>query len=222
MPFDLDSLTLYDLPYKNLVITGFLGVGKSAAGRAIADRLHAELFELDHEIERTQGNSTTAIKELYGESRLRALEHEACRTAALLRRAVVVVPGAVMMDARNFRLLTETGQVIVLYCGLGEALRRLHVSYEADYREKKKRELMLARVNRESAVIEDKRLLQLDTTDITVEEERDLLIRLWAIGEATDPRFRYGPPPLPKPPRKPIRGLAERKLVPTPPRTQEP
>ncbi len=217
MPVDLGALTLYDLPYKNLVVTGFLGVGKSAAGKAVADRLLSEFYDLDEEIEKTQGIPPAEIRDLYGESRLRALEHEACRTAALLRRAVVVVPGAVMLDARNFRLLTETGRAVVLYCNLGESLRRLHLSYEAEFRDRKKRALMLARMHREYAVVEDTRLLQLDTSDMLLEEESDLLLTYWATGEAADPRFRYGPPPPYKPQRKPVYGLSERKPVLTPP-----
>ncbi len=210
-PIDLDSISRLDLPYTNLVLTGFLGVGKSTIGRAIARQMKVEFFDMDEEIELRELMSIAKIRELYGDSRLRTLEHDLSRHAALMRRAVIVVPGAALLDARNYRTLAETGQVVVLTCELGEALRRLHLASEQHYRDATIRRRMLSRLRRERAVIDDARLLQLDTTHLTIEDETDLLVKLWMTGEPEGPLFRHGPAPRIRPPQKSPRGVSGRR-----------
>jgi shikimate kinase len=218
------NITKFELPYKNLVLTGFVGVGKSTVGRSIARQLDIQVYDVDEEIELRELMSIARIRELYGDARLKALEHEACRNAALMRRTVIVVPGAALLDARNYRLLTETGIVVVLTCELGEALRRLHMSGPQRFRDQHIRERTLARLHREHAVVNDTRLLQLDTTRLTLEQESTLLLRLWLTGTPEGAWFRYGPPPPLKPPQKPARGLATPKPVKkrVPPQSQSP
>ncbi|MGF1505681.1 MAG: shikimate kinase [Anaerolineae bacterium] len=204
----MKELTRPDLPFKNLTITGFLGVGKSTVARTIANRLGTSMFDIDDEIELRELMSITKIREQYGDSRLRKLEHELSREAALMRRAVIVMPGAALRDGRNYRLMEETSIVICLMCELGEALRRLHLKNEIAYRDPQIRGRMIGRIRRESEVVNDPRILQLDTTHLTVDEQVDLLIDLWAAaGEPGDERFRYGPPPRITPPRRTPVGL---------------
>jgi shikimate kinase len=210
MTLDLDELSRLDLPYHNLVLTGFLGVGKSTIAQRIAGRLGVDYFDLDEVIELHELMSIAKIRELYGDSRLRALEHEQCRQVALMRRSVVVVPGSVLLDERNFAPLTETSSVVILSCELGEALRRLHLSSEQHYRDEVIRRRMLSRLRREHAVINEMRLIQLDTTHLSVEEESDMLIRYWLTGEPQGPLFRFGPPPRFKPPQRAPVGLSTR------------
>lgn len=210
MPVDVNNISRLDLPYKNLVLTGFLGVGKSTIGRSIVRRLGVDFLDVDEEIELRELMSIAKLREVYGDSRLRSLEHELCRQAALMRRAVIVVPGAALLDARNFDLLTDTGQVACLSCEFGEALRRLHLANEQHYRDIIIRHRMLSRLRREHGVINDTRLLQLDTTHLTIDEEVNLLLRLWATGEPEEPLFRYGPAPPIRPPAKSPMGLSSR------------
>jgi shikimate kinase len=209
MFLDLDSVSRLDLPYHNLVLTGFLGVGKTTIGRYLVRRLAVDFFDVDEEIELRELMSIAKIRELYGDTRLCKLEHEMCRHAALMRRSVIVAPGAALLDIRNYQLLTETGLVVCLTCELGEALRRLHLSSEQHYRDATIRHRMLSRLRREHAVVNDPRLLQLDTTHLTIEEETDMLIRLWLTGEPEEgPLFRYGPPPPIRPPARARLGLS--------------
>ncbi len=211
MPLDLRSVSRLDLPYSNLVLTGFLGVGKSTVGRTIAQGLGVDLFDVDEEIELRELMSIARVRELFGDTHLRTLEHDFCRQAALMRRAVVVVSGAALLDERNFSLLTSTGQVVVLTCELGEALRRLHLANEQQFRDRTTRRRLLGRLRREYAVVKDARLLQMDTTHLTVEEEAELLVRLWINGQPEGKHFRYGPPPPITPPPKAPLGLSSRR-----------
>jgi shikimate kinase len=203
------AISRLDLPYKDLVLTGSLGVGKTTIGRHIGLRLGVDFFDLDEEIEVRELMSITKIRELYGDSHLRSLEYDLCRQAALMRRAVVVIPGGAMLDPRNFRAFSEAGQIICLTCELGEALRRLHLVSEQHYRDTSIRRRLLSRMRREYAIADDPKILKFDVTHLAVEEAADLLIDLWAGGEPDEKHFHYGARLLAKPPIKTPVGLSE-------------
>jgi shikimate kinase len=199
------TISRLDLPYKDLILTGFLGVGKTTVGRHIALQLEVDFFDLDEEIELRELMSIAKIREQYGDSHLRMLEYDLCRQAVLMRRAVVVIPGAAMLDPRNARAFADAGQIVCLTCELGEALRRLHLSSDQHYRDATIRRRMLSRMRREFVVNEDPKILQFEVTHLTVEEEADLLIKLWVSEEPDRDRFRYGPlPPRLSPPKNPM------------------
>ena len=61
-------------PYQNLILTGPMGVGKTATGRAVAQQLKAQFFDLENEILSREKRSTEQIRTLFGEARLKALE----------------------------------------------------------------------------------------------------------------------------------------------------
>lgn len=203
------QISRLDLPNKNLVLTGFIGVGKTTVGRQIVRQLGVDFLDVDEEIELRELMSIAKIRELYGDSRLRALEHDLCREASLMHRAVIVVTGAALLDPRNFDLLTETGQVVCLTCELGEILRRMHLRSEQHYRDKSIRHRLLSRLRRERAIMDDQRLVKLNTTHLSIEEECDLLVKFWRTGEVEEPPFHYGPLLSIKPPAKPPVGLSQ-------------
>jgi shikimate kinase len=211
---DADSISRLELPYKNLVLTGFLGVGKSTIGRHIVKKLTVDFLDIDEEIELRELMSIAKLREVYGDSRLRSLEYELCRQGAMMRRAVVVVPGAALLDERSYLPLSETGFIVCLTCELGEAMRRMHLSSEQHFRDPVIRRRMLSRLRREREIVDDPRILQLNTTHLTIEEEAELLISLWKTGKTDSPLFRVGPPERMKPPARNPVGLASRSSQP--------
>jgi shikimate kinase len=199
MPLDPAAITRVDLPYQNLLLTGFLGVGKSTIGRAVVKRLNVEVFDLDEEIEVRELMSIAKLREQYGDSRLKAIEYDLCRQAALMRKSVLIIPGAALLEPRTYGPLTEVSLTVCLTCELGEALRRLHMGSEQQYRDVTIRRRMLSRLRREYDIVRDPNILQLDTTHLTTDVEVDLLISLWATGQADHPAFHKGPRPGFKP-----------------------
>lgn len=209
---DPSTITRVDLPYKNLLLTGLLGVGKTSVGRAVSRRLAVDLFDLEEEIELRELMSITKIREVYGDARLKALEYDLCRQAALMRKAVVVIPGAALLDIRVFENLVEISQVVCLSCELGEILRRLHLANEQQYRDPATRRRMLGRIRRDYVIANRPDILQLDTTHLTTDEVADLLIELWATGKYESPLFSTGPKPAVTPPTKQVVGISARPV----------
>lgn len=171
--------TVFDgAPYQNLTLTGPMGVGKTAIGRAIARQLKAQFFDLENEILSREGQSAEEIRELFGEARLRALEGETVRDLTLYRNAIIAVSGPAMLDEVNRARLAGTGPILCLTCNLNEILRRLHVARGAWFHNPANRGVLLSRLKRELGVT---RLdfPQLDTSQLSVEETTAAVIEFW-------------------------------------------
>lgn len=84
---------------KNIMLTGFMGSGKTTVGRLLADKLDRSFLDADQEIERRHGMPITKIFQSMGESKFRQMEREyligLCRDE---HRAVVSLGGGAFMQ----------------------------------------------------------------------------------------------------------------------------
>lgn len=88
-----------------MILTGFMGVGKSATGRALARLLRWDFVDLDEEIEAAAGKPVERIFEEDGEQRFRDLESAALLAAVTKRDVVVATGGGVLLRSENRQLL---------------------------------------------------------------------------------------------------------------------
>ena len=98
---------------RNVILTGFMGTGKSTVGRLLAKRLEYEWVDTDDLIESREG----PIPEIFarqGEAAFRALEHQVAEELAQRQAAVISTGGRLMLDERNAQLLGATGDVFCL------------------------------------------------------------------------------------------------------------
>ena len=63
---------------RNVVLTGFMGTGKTAVGRQVARGLGRRFVDVDVEIEARAGKSVASIFAQEGESEFRRLEASVC------------------------------------------------------------------------------------------------------------------------------------------------
>lgn len=172
-------MTLFETaPYQHLTLTGPMGVGKTTIGRAVAQRLKADFFDLENEILAREGQSAETIRELFGEARLKALETTAIRDLALRRHAVIVISGPALVDETNRVRMTEFGPVLCLTCALNEILRRVHVARGAWFHTPANRGMLLSRLKREWRVT-TLDLPKLDTSRLSVEETIEAVTDFW-------------------------------------------
>jgi shikimate kinase len=86
---------------ERIVLTGFMGSGKSTVGRRLAKRLGWRFIDLDNLIEQRDGRAVSRIFAESGEAAFRAMETQAL--ASLLRepRLVVAVGGGALETPAN-------------------------------------------------------------------------------------------------------------------------
>jgi len=175
----MNSQSIVFSPYHNLILTGYMGVGKVAVGKAIATRLGVLFVDLDTEIQLREGMPGDEIRQLFGEARLRSLENELCGELSLRRSSVLSVSGVTLLDEDNRKRLRNSGPILVLTCALNEILRRLHVSQGARFHDPKVRSAALTQIRREQQVHRIADLSTLDTTALTGDQVTEQAIAFW-------------------------------------------
>lgn len=111
--------------WKNIILTGFMGTGKTSVGRLVAERLKLRFLDTDGEIEKRSGMSAPDIFRVHGEAHFRTLEKELCREIASQHGLVIATGGGMPVDPENRRLLNASGIVIRLKCRAEEIVRRV-------------------------------------------------------------------------------------------------
>lgn len=109
---------------RNVVLTGFMGTGKSTVGRALAARLGWEFVDTDQVIEQRYGPIATIFAE-QGEGAFRRLERDVASELAERRRLVIATGGRMLVDAVNAQRLGETGDIVCLVASLDTILERV-------------------------------------------------------------------------------------------------
>lgn len=98
----------------NIVLTGFMGVGKTTVGTLIAHRLKRPFVDTDTVIVQRQGRSIGQIFAQDGEAAFRALERELAVELAKHRGLVIATGGGMLVDPFNREQLARSGILICL------------------------------------------------------------------------------------------------------------
>jgi shikimate kinase len=102
------------LTEQNIVLTGFMGTGKTVIGQLLAARLNMLFIDTDIEVEAATGLDPSEIFHRYGEKRFRSEESLAVARVALLEGWVIATGGGVVLDAGNMANLRKNGVIILL------------------------------------------------------------------------------------------------------------
>lgn len=108
----------------NVVLTGFMGTGKSTVGRLLAERTGRAFVDTDAIIEQRHG----PIPEIFatrGEGTFRRLEREVAAELADLDGLVIGTGGRLLLDPVNAEALGRTGRVFCLTATVDTILQRV-------------------------------------------------------------------------------------------------
>ncbi len=98
----------------NIILTGFMGTGKSTVGRLLAGRMGREFVDTDDLIAQRDGRSIADIFNDDGETHFRDLEAQVAAELAERRGLVIATGGRLMLDPDNAAALGATGPVFCL------------------------------------------------------------------------------------------------------------
>ena len=109
----------------NIALIGFMGVGKTAVGRALAGRLNKTFVELDSLIEQKAGKSIPQIFQQDGEVTFRELEIEAAKEVSGGENLVIACGGGIILNMINIDRLKKESMIVYLTASPGVILKRV-------------------------------------------------------------------------------------------------
>ncbi len=110
---------------KNIILTGFMGTGKSSVGKIIAKKLKRNFVDTDLLIEKRQGRTIPEIFREMGESAFRRMETEVAKELGKKEGLVISTGGHFMLDPKNIEPLIHTSRIFCLIATPDEILTRL-------------------------------------------------------------------------------------------------
>lgn len=162
------------MPDRNIVITGFMGTGKTTVAKKVAERLGRTFIDTDEKIVEQAGKSIPEIFAQDGEAVFRHHERRVCRFYAGQSGYVIATGGGMLVDDENRRVMLASGLVVCLMASKAAIRERLagqtgRPLFSGDW------EALYDRRAEAYAAIPH----QIDTTSRTPDEVVEEVIRLW-------------------------------------------
>lgn len=172
---------------ERIVLTGFMGSGKSTIGRRLAQRLGWRFIDLDSVIEQRDGRAVSRIFAESGEEAFRAMETRVLTSSLHEPRLVIALGGGALETAANRHAISAASQTrTVLLTASFETLyercqKQILAAAESQLPVRPllgDREAAAARLARREFHYRETANLVLDTTGQQAEESVDALLML--------------------------------------------
>ncbi|MRR53557.1 MAG: shikimate kinase [Deltaproteobacteria bacterium] len=112
---------------QNVILTGFMGTGKSTVGRVLAAQLKYSFCDLDSLIVEAEGRSINTIFADQGEGYFREVESSLLKDVLQEASQVVSTGGGAILRQENRDLMHKSGVVVNLAASPELILQRLHL-----------------------------------------------------------------------------------------------
>src|SRR5512134_2502970 len=113
------------MKHLRVILTGFMGTGKTAVGEKLAKRLGYQFLDTDLMVEAETGKTITDIFEHEGETAFRVVEKKMVRKALEQEKVVVATGGGAIVDSESLKLMKDRGIVIGLSASPEAILQRV-------------------------------------------------------------------------------------------------
>lgn len=115
----------------NIILTGFMGTGKSQVGRRLAKRLGWRFTDVDRLIVAAAGKTIPTIFSEHGEAVFRRLERRCIARVVCVRQQVIATGGGAFVDPESRARLRVSGPVVCLTASPTAILARLRGRLDA-------------------------------------------------------------------------------------------
>jgi shikimate kinase len=109
---------------KNVVLTGFMGTGKTKVGKELSRLLNMKLIDADTEIEKAEKMTINEIFKQFGETRFRDIESEMVKKLSEYKNSIISTGGGVVLRQENIDALKKKGVIICLMAKPETILKR--------------------------------------------------------------------------------------------------
>ena len=108
----------------SIALIGFMGTGKTAVGKALAEKLGKKFVELDSLIEQNAGKTIPEIFQQDGEVGFRELEIEVAKEVSGKKKAVIACGGGIVLNKINIDRLRKECIIVHLTASPEAILKR--------------------------------------------------------------------------------------------------
>ena len=163
---------------RNIIITGFMGTGKSVVAKELARKLKMEFIDMDRIIEERRGTSIADIFAGHGENYFRQQENKLVKELSQKENMVIATGGGTLLSSDNARILGQAGEIVCLYADSRTIYNRVN---KKNNRPLLKGENVLNEIN---LLLEERKKAynnftkKIDTTNLSVQEVVDKIIAL--------------------------------------------
>ncbi|MBA3925379.1 shikimate kinase [Listeria rustica] len=157
---------------EQIVLTGFMGAGKSTVGKILAKKLALPFVDIDTEIQSEHQISITEIFANLGEPAFRKLEHQML-TRALLQDAIISTGGGIILANDNRLKLEAADFVVYLKTSPDTFLSRLKGDTTRPLIQEKSKDEIIAIFEARTRLYESAAGLIVETDNLTPEEIAD-------------------------------------------------
>jgi shikimate kinase len=98
----------------NIVLTGFMGTGKSTIGNLLAQRLKLKFIDTDAQIETETGSTIAQIFQSKGEGYFRQLESQLAIRLAAEDNQIIATGGGFVLNPHNIKVFKPNGVIVAL------------------------------------------------------------------------------------------------------------
>lgn len=102
------------MEFRNIVLVGLMGTGKSTVGSALAERLGWTFIDTDEQVEAAEGMSISDLFAERGEAGFRLAETAMIKQTMEGERQVVSTGGGAVLKAENCEAMRRGGLVVAL------------------------------------------------------------------------------------------------------------
>ena len=110
---------------QNIILTGFMGTGKTTIGRRLAQRLGRDFVDMDDQLVAHFGKEISQVFADEGEDAFRVAEAQLCQQLAQQSGLVVSTGGGALINAQSRQALAETGVLLCLTATVDAIAARL-------------------------------------------------------------------------------------------------
>jgi len=161
----------------NILLTGFMGAGKTTIGRKLAKLLEYSFIDTDTEIEEDQGCSVNEIFKYGGEECFRDMETRLLKKLMNVQNSVIATGGGIVLREQNQVILQKIGKRVYLKVPQAELLQRLKNDRERPLLKEKNPESVLKKMFTERSLLYEKAECIMETSQLSPQKIASEIIR---------------------------------------------
>lgn len=101
--------------FSSIILIGMMGSGKTTIGKALANHLNWDFYDLDHEIEKHCGTTVQTIFAVEGEVGFRRRETECLKKTIKQNNIILATGGGAVLQVENRSLLKQYPNACIIY-----------------------------------------------------------------------------------------------------------